>query len=601
MVTTMLIWNKSNHGNRGSLILLLLVCFSVVLLQPSIAVSQEAQQISPASEQKPVRKKMSFKERLQLRKQMQLDNSQSENVVYACPMHPEVTSDKPGKCSKCGMFLVKQPPQISAEQPMQIKMVSESMNMPGDTTSAPMTMDMSEHDHERSAGMQKSDDISMHENMDTKSNTTPHFWDSETVRPDPLLSKTQDHKHTTGLTPEKPLPSIFEPVRHTMPGLSSNGADTELSGKYVCPMHPQIVQDGPGSCPICGMDLVAHKSHTTDTKKPQVYVSAAVIQNMGVRIAPVKMNHLHNHIITQGLVTADDDRITNIHPRTAGWIQKLYLLTEGDRVERKDELVEFYSPWINEIQLEFIAALEEYDMLSFEPERAGEVNSKIDNLINSLRLLNVMDMDIMRIRNTRKVQNTIQLLAPQSGVITDLNIREGTYLEPYQPMFTIVDLSRVWVMIDIYEHQAVSVRKGQQVTITTAAIPSRQWNANIDYIYPEVNPKTRTLKARITVKNPDEALLLNMYVNVDISVSPEHQQVLTVPREAIILTGEREVVIKALDNGHFQPVDITSGLRDNDNVEILSGLNEGDKIVISGQFLIDSESSLQASFLRLAN
>lgn len=467
-----------------------------------------------------------------------------------------------------------------------------------------MQMDMSQqdHEHDHTAGMQASDKMPMlHENMQAETNNIPRFWDSETIRPDPLTSKQHEHKHSPGLTPEQVLPSIFEPVKHAMPARTSSQTDLATNDKYVCPMHPQIVQDGPGSCPICGMDLVAHKTQAPDTKNPQVFVSAAVIQNMGVRFAPVKKNKLHNHIITQGLVTADDDRLTNIHPRTAGWIQKLHLLTEGDRVERKDELVDFYSPWINEIQLQFIAALEEYDMLSFEPEKAGEVNSKIDNYINSLRLLNVMDMDIMRIKNTRKVQNTIQLLAPQSGVITDLNIREGTYLEPYQPMFTIVDLSRVWVMIDIYEHQAVSVRKGQQVSITTAAIPSRQWKATIDYIYPEVNPKTRTLKARISVNNPDEALLLNMYVNVDISVSPHQAEVLTVPREAVILTGAREVVIKALDNGHFQPVNITSGLRDNDNVEILSGLNEGDKIVISGQFLIDSESSLQASFLRLSN
>lgn len=601
-VNAMFIWNKSNHGNRGSFILFLLVCFSVVLLQPSTSVSQETQQIAPASDQNPLRKKLSLKERLQSRRQVQLDNSQSEIAVYACPMHPEVTSDQPGKCSKCGMFLVKQTGQMSGAQPMQMQMATEPVDRPGTKKSTPMPMDMSQHDHDHSAGIQEAGEMPIvHDNKEARSKPVPRFWDSETARPDPLPAQQHDHKHTMGLTPEKPLPSIFEPVKHAMPGLPPSQSELDTSNKYVCPMHPQIVQDGPGSCPICGMDLVAHKSHAPDTKNPQVFLSAAVIQNMGVRVAPVQKNHLHNHIITQGLVTADDDRITNIHPRTAGWIQKLYLLTEGDRVERKDQLVDFYSPWINEIQLEFIAALEEYDMLSFEPERAGEVNSKIDHLINSLRLLNVMDMDIMRIRSSRKVQNTIQLLAPQSGVITDLNIREGTYLEPYQAMFTIVDLSRVWVMIDIYEHQAVSVRKGQQVTITTPAIPSREWKASIDYIYPEVNPNTRTLKARITVKNPDEALLLNMYANVDISVSPEHEEVLTVPREAVIITGEREVVIKALDNGHFQPVDITSGLRDNDNIEILSGLNEGDNIVISGQFLIDSESSLQASFLRLAN
>jgi membrane fusion protein, copper/silver efflux system len=546
----MSIRNEFYHGYRGTIIFLLIIGLLSSPLFYSSAFSQESQQLSAPFDRKSVRSKMSFKERLQSRKQMQAAQG--------------------------------------------------SMEMPADMAMTEPTMSVPQHHHDNEDDIQASDGMStMHKSMQTESGTTPRYWDSSADRPEPVDQ--HNHEHATGLTPEKPLPSIFKPLKHAMPGVPPIQSDMESGDKYVCPMHPQIVQDGPGSCPICGMDLVAHKTHAPDTKNPKVFLSSAVIQNMGVRVAPVKKNHLHNHIITQGLVTADEDRITNIHPRTAGWIQKLYLLTEGDRVERKDELVDFYSPWINEIQLQFIAALEEYDMLSYEPEKAVEVNSKIDNFINSLRLLNVMDMDIMRIKNTRKVQNTIQLLAPQSGVITDLNIREGTYLEPYQPMFTIVDLSRVWVMIDIYEHQAVSVRKGQQVTITTPAIPSRKWEANIDYIYPEVNPKTRTLKARITLKNPDEALLLNMYVNVDISVSPDQQEVLTVPREAVILTGEREVVIKALDKGHFQPVDITSGMRDNDNVEILSGLNEGDKIVISGQFLIDSESSLQASFLRLSN
>jgi Cu(I)/Ag(I) efflux system membrane fusion protein len=348
------------------------------------------------------------------------------------------------------------------------------------------------------------------------------------------------------------------------------------------------------------MNLVAKENADPAGEAPQVFLDAAVIQNMGVRTAQVDRKVLDKKIHTQGLVTPDDDRMISIHPRAAGWIEVLHLITEGDRVERKEELVDFYSPWLNEVQLDYIKALEEYDQTSFDPSKKTEVGAKVDSLRNSLRMLNVMDMDIMRIKNSRKVQNTIQLRAPQGGVVTSLNVSEGTYVEPYQAMFTIVDLSKVWVMVDIYEHQASWVRKGNIVEITAPAIPARSWEGVVDYIYPEVNTKTRTLRARITVDNPDEALLLNMFVKVDIRAETTKHAVLTVPREAVIMTGERETVIKSLGNGHFQPADVKTGVRGDGSIEILSGLEQGDEIVVSGQFLIDSESSLQASFLRMS-
>jgi len=447
-----------------------------------------------------------------------------------------------------------------------------------------------------------------HGSIQTDAGDTPTadqslFWESSVLNSEPAISGQHDgFNHSVQIVPEYRLPSSLAPVAKSLPSISSIQNDSS-EHNYVCPMHPQIVRGHEGSCPICGMDLVAHEGHeghSQQTDNPQVFLSAGVIQNMGVRVASAQNRHLDKHIITQGQVSADEDRVVNIHPRTPGWVQKLYPLTEGDRVERKDTLLDFYSPFINKIQLKYIAAMEEFDALSYNPEMTTEVNAKVDSIRNSLRLLNVMDMDINRIKNSRKVQNTIQLIAPQSGVITDLNIREGTYIEPYQAMFTIVDLSRVWVMIDIYEHQAASVRKGQKVTITTPAIPNRSWEAVIDYIYPDVNPTTRTLRARITIDNPDEALLLNMYVAVDISASKGDDIALTVPREAVILTGNREVVIKSLGNGHFQPVAVTSGMRDENYVQILSGIGQDDEIVVSGQFMIDSESSLQASFLRLA-
>jgi Cu(I)/Ag(I) efflux system membrane fusion protein len=288
-----------------------------------------------------------------------------------------------------------------------------------------------------------------------------------------------------------------------------------------------------------------------------------------------------------------------MHPRAAGWIKTLYVRTEGEAVKRKDTLADFYSPYITQVQLDFLQALEEQDLAAFGSEDNTDINNKVSALRNSLRQLNVMDMEIKRIKTSRTTLGTIPIMAPHSGDIIHLGVREGMYVEPFNRMFTIVDLSYVWVMIDLHEHQAAWVKPGMRTEIEAPAIPGRKWIGSVDYIYPVVNPKTRTLRARIEIPNPDEALLLNMFVEVSLLESAKQHRVI-VPREAVIVTGERETVIKALGNGHFQPVEVTSGIWSDGKAEILSGLKEGDEVVVSGQFLIDSESSLQASFLRMS-
>ncbi|MDX2506291.1 MAG: efflux RND transporter periplasmic adaptor subunit [Gammaproteobacteria bacterium] len=549
--------------------------------------------------------------------------------IYVCPMHPDETSDKPGSCSQCGMFLVAQEGNVDHSMHKHSMPASNSGKHTKTMTDAAMQhgkMPMPLKDKpalfwESSEPQAGRETQAEHEHMDPVQGTylmskrmTPEppmmSATAKPIQPEKLQELAGKHQEATYICPMHPqivskdadsaCPICGMDLVAKKVGQNSTEHVHDQEEIYICPMHPQIVQDESGNCPICGMDLVPRKSAAPTGDQPQVFLSAAVIQNMGVRTARAQRKVLSKQIRTQGIVTPDDDRIIFIHPRTGGWIETLYPITEGERVERKDVLANFYSPWINQVQLDFIAALEEYDLSSFDPSKKAEVNVKLESLRNSLRLLNVMDMDIMRIKNSRKVQNTIQLMAPQGGIITQLGVREGTYVEPYQSMFTIVDLSQVWVMMDIYEYQAPWIRKGHQVKITAPAIPGRHWNGVIDFIYPEVDSKTRTLRARIAVPNPDEALLLNMFVQIDLSASASKESVLTVPREAVIVTGEREVVVKSLGRGHFQPVDVTTGTWGGHQAEILSGLKEGDDVVVSGQFLIDSESSLQASFLRMA-
>lgn len=547
-----------------------------------------------------------------------------QDVIYACPMHPEVSSHSPGKCSICGMFLVAQDTHGSDSAHANHNHAAEGEDEDAENViyACPMHPDETSHapgkcslcgmflvaGHMDNGGTHEHQ--ASHDTSPVQENGKPAlFWENSESQ----VLINQQHRHRSAqdygpvskrLMPETDNSAGIHDDVHVMQSPVSRKESLVEGGKgtaYICPMHPQIVQHEPGgSCPICGMDLVAREKISSAEKYPQVFLEAAVVQNMGVRTSTVQRKVMKKRIQTQGLVTADEDRQLSIHARAGGWIEKLHLLTEGDRIERKEILLDFYSPWINQAQLKYIRALEEYDQLAFDPAKKTEVSALLDSTRNSLRLLNVMDMDIMRIRNTRKVQNTIQMLSPQGGIITDLNVSEGMYVEPFTPMFTIVDLKQVWVMVDIYEHQAPWVRKGNTVEITAPAIPARVWQGEVDYIYPDVDPKTRTLRARIVVPNPDEALLLNMFVKVDITADSTDHAVLTVPREAVILTGEREAVIKYLGQGHFQPVDVKTGMRGEGSVEVLSGLQQGDEIVVSGQFLIDSESSLQASFLRMS-
>jgi Cu(I)/Ag(I) efflux system membrane fusion protein len=207
-------------------------------------------------------------------------------------------------------------------------------------------------------------------------------------------------------------------------------------------------------------------------------------------------------------------------------------------------------------------------------------------------------MDVMGLQRSMEPRSIVPIKAPQGGVIIEHNVREGMFVTPATNMFTIVDLTKVWVMVDVFEHQMAWVRPGLSAEITTPAYPGRVWEGQVAFVYPEVSPRARTLRARLELKNDDEALKPNMFVEVVIYGGPK-RDVLVLPREALILSGERELVVKAQGEGRFQPVEVRTGMWRDDEVEVLSGLSEGDEVVVSGQFLIDSESNLRASFRRM--
>lgn len=374
-------------------------------------------------------------------------------------------------------------------------------------------------------------------------------------------------------------------------------AEKHLDPTYVCPMHPQIVRDAPGSCPICGMDLVKKQPENKQTAEqhPSVTLSAGTIQNMGVRTQKVQRGALSRIIQTVGYVTYDENKIAHLHPRSKGWVEKLKVRAEGDVVRADQVLLEMYSPEIFAAQEEFLVSLRVGNS-----KLLGENVTAINTVARQkLRLLAVPEAVINTLIDTGQAVDRIPLLAPQAGIITQLGIREGMYVTPSLELFTIADLSTIWVQIEVYEHQLNWVKEGQQAEITVPALPGRHWQGQVDYIYPQLTPQTRTLKVRLKFNNPKQLLKPNMFAQAEIQVQPK-TNVLKIPQEALIVTGAGERVILALDEGRFQPVAVTSGISSQGIVEIRSGLKANQRIVTSGQFLIDSESNLQASLQRLA-
>ena len=509
-------------------------------------------------------------------------------------MHPQETSDLPGRCSICGMLLL---PQGKVEE----SAVPDAGHSQMDRDSAPHAMSH-EHDHihEPSTPLYS---CPMHPEVTSDKPGRCSICGMFLVKTAAAEGDTQSTRNTEHAqdNPSQTM-SPLETDENEMQQIIEEPTHHRHEPTYVCPMHPQIVSEKPGSCPICGMDLVLKKSDADASEMPQVTLSMSVIQNMGVRSAKVERGALRKKIRTQGRVTYDDDRIIRIHPRTVGWIENLYVRTDGVRVERKDDLADYFSPDVLLAEQDYIATLQNSESDSFGGATVDPTRERRElNNVEMLRYLKVPGMDVIGLETSMKAKPIIPIKAPQGGILIEHNVREGAFVTPADNIFTIADLSDVWIMVDIFEHQLAWVRSGLMAEVSSPAYPGRSWKGKLDFVYPEVDPKARTMRARLEVRNPGELLLPNMFVQVDLATDNDKHNVLKVPREAVILTGEREVVIKDLGEGRFQPVEVKTGLWNDTHAEILSGLDEDDKVVVSGQFLIDSESSLQASFHRLSD
>lgn len=364
---------------------------------------------------------------------------------------------------------------------------------------------------------------------------------------------------------------------------------------YTCPMHHFIKEKHPGHCPICGMPLEKVKAGSDKSAgNPAVKVSPDVIEKLGVRTARVVRGDLPRIIQTVGYVAYDRDLVSDVSVATAGWVENLSRKRIGLRVDKGEVLVSLYSPEFLRVQKEYLAA-QKKDKSSVLRKYSARRQSVAPR--DQLRYMGISDAQAYDIARSGKPMFRIPVYAPRYGEIVKYNVKKDQFIPANYPMFTIADLSYVWVIADVYQHQAEYVQRNLKADVAVDAVPGQRFEGHVYFINPVLDPRTRTMKVRLLVSNPHWKLRPNMFANVRIFDTPK-QDVLIIPREALIVTGRRNVVIVDRGHGYFQPVDVTPGMTSGDKVEIKSGLKLGEKVVVSGQFLIDSEANLQASFQR---
>ncbi|MEK6807201.1 MAG: efflux RND transporter periplasmic adaptor subunit [Pseudomonadota bacterium] len=397
---------------------------------------------------------------------------------------------------------------------------------------------------------------------------------------------------------------------------------------YTCPMHPQVRQDEPGNCPICGMKLAKREEGAAamaDERKPLywydpmvpsqrfdapgkspfmdmqlvpkyadeggggagvVTIDPRMAQNLGMRTAKVEKIRLAGGLEAAGSVAADERRMQSVVSRVAGFVERLDVRAVGEPVRRGQVIAGVYSPELYAAQQEFLLALKGDGTLAAASRER-------------LKLLGMGEPQIAAVAESGQAQRQALITAPVGGVVSELNAREGGQTEPGMPLMRISDLSRVWVQVEIPEAQASVVRQGLRAEARLAGLPGRIFEGKVDYIYPSVDMAARTLRARLTFDNPGLLLKPGMYASVSLATGGSVER-MVVPSAALIRTGKRDVVIVAEGEGRFRPQEVRVGREADGKTEILEGIAEDEEVVVSGQFLIDSEANLQGVLSRLS-
>jgi len=360
--------------------------------------------------------------------------------------------------------------------------------------------------------------------------------------------------------------------------------------RYRCPMHPQVIRDQPGVCPICGMTLVKIEAPATagteSAAAGEVRISAAVMNNLGVRTEPVVRGGLPRRSETVGYVEFDERRVQQVRTRAEGWVEGLAVRSMGETVRAGQLLFTLYSPMLESVQQEYLDAL-----------KIGN-RDLIDASGDRLRSVGLDAGTAERLAKSGRAAGRIPFYAPIAGVITELEAREGAMLSPDMPAMTITGLGSLWVVAEVPEAQSAWVKAGTHAELRFPSQPGEPVHGRVEYVYPELSMETRTLRARIALDAPPPDVRPNMLAKVSL-LADDGEALLHVPRSALIRNGTRDRVVVALGEGRFVSRNVVAGIEGGDRVAIREGLQEGERVVVAAQFLLDSEANLDAGLDRL--
>ncbi|MCM0079979.1 efflux RND transporter periplasmic adaptor subunit [Geomonas sp. Red32] len=394
-----------------------------------------------------------------------------------------------------------------------------------------------------------------------------------------------------------------------VPGWSKGDgtAKLETSSKvlYTCPMHPFIIKDAPGVCPICGMQLIkkVNQAQEATAQTPEQKQQAAQLGQVAlsptqqvmanVETVAVKKSPMYKEIAAVGIVQYDQARQAKVTAWAAGRIDRLNINTVGAYVSKDRPVAELYSPDLVAAQQEYLLALKSRDQLKNSPIQSISQGGQglVASARQRLKLLGVKDSQIASLEKAGEPNIRIPIYTPLSGIVIEKIVQQGQYVNMGDPLFSIADLSRVWVEVEVYENDFPSVKVGEGVAITSQSYPGKTFNGRVSFVYPFLDPKTRTVKVRVALNNPGLMLKPDMFVNAVLKSSLGNT--MTVPSQAVIDTGVRQVVWVEKSAGVFEPREVKVGAKAGDKIQILSGLNVGDKVAATGGYLIDSESKLR--------
>lgn len=379
------------------------------------------------------------------------------------------------------------------------------------------------------------------------------------------------------------------PQEASRSGLAAADADGD-GIVYQAGMHPWIVEDEPGQCPICGMDLVPVR--IDDLSDGSIRIDPVTLQNIGVRTAPVVVEQLQSSVRTTGRFEANEQQIAVVSPKISGWIERLHVNYEGARVAKGEPILEIYSPELVSTQEEYLLALRNRQRLA-GTAAADDADRLLAAAQRRLAYWDISDEQIAALEESGTPRKTLTLYAPTSGTVVSTRAVEGQRVTAGETLMQLANLSSLWLMVDLYERDLPWARVGTEAAIELPYQPGSSVVGRIAYIYDALNQETRSVKARIPVPNPRLELKPGMYATVTL-VGHDSEPVPIVPTEAVVRSGNSEAVIVALGEGRFLPTTVVTGTESDGRTQVLSGLEGTETVVTSAQFLIDSEARLQS-------